>query len=301
MWTEILNNLITMPRAEQVAVLQGMQQAAQHPDAEAWNTAFDPGSLYNAWTQLSFVRGIYQHNRQVIDNTLRGRKAWHVVEIGGGNGALWAGLLEQHSAGTLTLIDPNPQAHRAVSGRLPDHVDFQSVISKASDAEIPEADVIVCSLALHHEAGVSAAQRKTFGMDGDGKGEILRRCISALRLRTGVGVLNEADCYNEIDLAPGDPVLVDHFIDVYVRRTARAIAREIDQYGQDTALSAAWDAIIRNWCIAQVENAFLPLEERDVYELDAARWTSLLYEAGAHHVERRYTDRWNLFLQYVFG
>lgn len=108
-------------------------------------------------------------------------------------------------------------------------------------------------------------------------------------------MLNEADIYNEIDLPPGDPVLVDHFIDVYVRRAARAIAYAITHSDGDAQLRQSWDVIMRQWCLDQVDNAYLPRDQRDVYEVDAARWIGLLHLAGAQHVTHRYTDEWNLF------
>ena len=61
----------------------------------------------------------------------------------------------------------------------------------------------------------------------------------------------------------------------------------------------SWDVILRQWCLDQVDNAYLPRNQRDVYELDAARWIGLLHRAGAEHVTHRYTDEWNLFHQYV--
>jgi hypothetical protein len=94
-------------------------------------------------------------------------------------------------------------------------------------------------------------------------------------------------------------VLVDHFIEVYVRRAARAIAYAITRSDGDAQLQRSWDVILRQWCLDQVDNAYLPRNQRDVYELDAARWIGLLHRAGAEHVTHRYTDEWNLFQQYV--
>lgn len=118
-------------------------------------------------------------------------------------------------------------------------------------------------------------------MTGDGKLEILRRVVAALRSRSGIGILNEADCYNDIPLSPGDETLVDHFLDVYVRRAARAVAHAIDSAPTDFTLTEAWEAILRHWCIEQVDYAFRSREERDVYELDVTSWVRLLAEAGA--------------------
>ena len=95
-------------------------------------------------------------------------------------------------------------------------------------------------------------------------------------------------------------MLIDHFIDVYVRRTACAVAQAMDTAGDDPCLREAWEAILRHWCLDQVDNALLPIDQRDVYELDTSRWVSLLRGAGAKEVTHRYTDEWNLFQQYTF-
>ncbi len=300
MWTAELAQVLSLPRAQQYAALQ--QLRTQHSEAgdEQWNTAFGPASLYDAWTRLPLMQGLYQANRAVIDEVLRDRDDWHIVEIGGGNGVLWEGFLTARGSGTLTLIDPHPEAQQAVAARLPDTVDFRSHIAGVELAEIPDADVLVCSLTLHHVAGMDAAHRRVVGMEGDGKTEILRRCVAAVQRRGGIGVLNEADIHNDIDYAPGDPVLIDHFIDVYVRRTACAVAQALEAAAPDSQLRQAWEAILRHWCLDQVDNALLPIDERDVYELDASRWVSLLRNAGAADVDHRYTDEWNLFQQYMF-
>ncbi|CKH33001.1 class I SAM-dependent methyltransferase [Mycolicibacterium smegmatis] len=299
-WTATLDRLTILPRGEQFAALTELRARLRRIDTEAWNTTFGPDSLYNAWTQLPFVDAIYGHNREAISAVLHGRSDWHVVEIGGGNGALWHGLLDSLPSGTFTLIDPNPDAHQAVRQRLPGNVDFHSVVAPVASAAAPPADVVVCSLTLHHHAGENAAQREAFGMTGDGKLEILRRVVAALRSRSGIGILNEADCYNDIALSPGDETLVDHFLDVYVRRAARAVAHAIDSAPTDSALTEAWEAILRHWCIEQVDYAFRSREERDVYELDVVSWVRLLGEAGAADITHRYTDPWNLFVQYLF-
>lgn len=299
-WTGHLNDLCARPRGTQHTALTELRAHLGSPVDEAWNTTFGPDSLYEAWTQIDFVNQIYQHNRAVVADALQGRTNWHVVEVGGGNGVLWHGLLDTLAPGTLTLVDPNRDAHRALRRRLPNNVDFKSVVADVQDAEIPEADVIVCSLTLHHHPGSTAAQRAAHGMTGDGKLEILQRFVAALRPRSGIGVLNEADVYNEIDLAPGDDVLVDHFLDVYVRRTARAVATAIADAPTSWPLTPRWEAILRHWCLDQIDYAFVAREARDVYELDAATWVDLLRAANANDVRHRYTDDWNLFVQYVF-
>ena len=298
MWKEKLDELMLLPRAHQFDGLQQLRKTYERADYEQWNTSFGAESLYDAWAQLPFMQQLYQSNRSVIRQALQGRSGWHVVEIGGGNGALWEGMFDTQQAGTLTLVEPHPEAHASVAKRLPSRVRFQSIVDTAERAVLPDADVIVSSLTLHHVAGVGVAQRRAFGLDGDGKSEILRRCVAAIRQRHGVGILNEADCYNEIDLAPSDPVLVDRFLDAYVRRCARAIADVLDD--ADSTKRQAWTLILKHWCLDQTELAFVPREQRDVYELDAAHWLGLFAEIGAERVTHRYTDDWNLFQQYVY-
>lgn len=300
-WTATLNTLAALPRGEQYAALTDLRTRLRKTTTEAWNTTFGPESLYDAWAQLPFVNDIYTHNRSAIINALDGRTDWHVVEIGGGNGILWQGLLEPLPPGTFTLIDPNPTAHQTVHERLPNTIDFHSVLASVAESAIPRADVIVCSLTLHHHAGENARQRAAYGMSGDGKLEVLQRIVDALRPRRGTGILNEADCYNDIALDPGDDVLIDHFLDVYVRRAARAVAHAFDAAPAALPLTEAWEAILQHWCLDQVDYAFAPREARDVYELDVASWLRLLHDAGATSITHRYTDAWNLFAQYLFS
>jgi hypothetical protein len=300
MWAEELRQVVSLPRAHQYSAIQQLRAQHSGTGQEQWNTAFGPLSLYDAWTRLPVMQALYRSNRAVIDDALQNRADWHIVEIGGGNGALWEGLPPARSRGTFTLIDPHPEAHTAVAAKLPESVTFRSRITSVEHVDIPEADIVLCSLTLHHVAGRDAAQRHALGLKGGGKSEILQRCVAAVQHKDGVGVLNEADIHNDIDLAPGDPVLIDHFIDVYVRRTACAVAQAIDTVGDDRSLHEAWEAILRHWCLDQVDNALLPIDQRDVYELDTSRWVSLLRNAGAKDVAHRYTDEWNLFQQYTF-
>ncbi len=130
--------------------------------------------------------------------------------------------------------------------------------------------------------------------------KFLQRRIQALRPRQGIGLLNEADVYNEIDLASGDAVLVEHFIDVYVRRAALAIAFALEQLPSDRSLAQRWSVILEKWCLAELDNAFFSREKRDVYELDVPHWLHLLEQAGAKVLSHHYTDEWNLFHQYIF-
>ena len=185
MWIDELNDLALLPRAQQYSALRQLRKNFTESHDEQWNTAFGPTSLYEAWTQLPLMQGLYQRNRAVIQETLQGRSDWHIVEIGGGNGALWQGLLNTQRAGTLTLIDPHAEAHDAVAARLPGNVTFRPIVASAEHVEIPDADVIVCSLTLHHVAGLDSAQRRSFGLEGT---ERQKYCGAVSRQSRGVTV-----------------------------------------------------------------------------------------------------------------
>lgn len=301
MWQEALRTILLQPRAQQREQLRALLASVGDEASEAWNTAFSPDSLYEAWTRLPLMQGLYAANRDVLRPLLDSRPDWHIVEVGGGNGVLWRGSLRQDARGTLTLIDQTAACHAAVAAALPPGITLRSVVAKAEETDVPEADAIVCSLTLHHVAGLDATQRAAHGMNGPGKAEILRRFVGALRARGGIGILNEADAHNEIDLPPGDPTLIDHFIDVYVRRCAVAVLDALETTAADVSVHQRWEAIIRHWCIAQVEQAAAPTALRDVYELDVGRWLELLRRAGATVRAHQYTDPWHLFHQYVFA
>ena len=187
-WDSDLDELILLPRAAQYDALQRLRASHTDFNREEWDTAFGESSLYEAWTQLPFMQSLYGHNRDVIHGALGDRQDWHIVEIGGGNGVLWDGIFAEHRPGLLTLIDPHPEAHVAVAGRLPQHVVFNSIVEHVEAAEVPDADLVVCSLTLHHVAGLDAAQRASVGFEGVGTKEILGRIVSALRARAGTGI-----------------------------------------------------------------------------------------------------------------
>jgi hypothetical protein len=298
-WSEALKQALALPDSEQGDALRRLA-AASAPAAEAWNTTFGPESLYEAWTHLPLMQGLYSENRRILRPFLDARPAWHVVEIGGGNGALWRGFFHPGERGRLTLVDPVPDAHAALAASLPAEITLDSVIAPVEQVQIPEADAIVCSLTLHHVAGIDARQRSEFRFSGPGKVELLGRFVEAIRPVHGIGLLNEADAYHEIDLAPNDPVLVQHFVDVYIRRAALAVADALDRPVDDPSLKARWEAIIRHWCLDQVGQASVPRNERDVYELDVTHWLALVKRAGAEVLAHRYTDAWSLFHQYLF-
>jgi hypothetical protein len=298
-WQELLHHTIILPRAQQFGTIQQWRTERNEQQLEAWNSAFGPASLYEAWAQLPLMQGLYKSNRTVLRRVLDGRSSWHVVEIGGGNGALWQHFFSTQEQGTFTLIDPQPEVHAAVAARLPENITFHSIVAPVEQASIPEADALICSLTLHHIAGLDRAQRRSFGFTGDGKQEVLQRFVQALADRQGVGILNEADCYNEIDLPSRDPVLIEHFLDVYVRRAAMAVATALETE-VDEGLRNRWEVILQHWCLDQIEHALVARAERDVYELDVVHWLTLLKQAGAQLQNHQYTDEWYLFQQYIF-
>ncbi len=301
MWLNQLQQFLTLPRAQQFEALKRLREVAgQNHAGEEWNSVFGTQSVYEAWTQLPLMQHVYAANRAILRPLLEQRSSWHLVEIGGGNGALWQDFFHTRERGVLTLIDPNPEVHDTVAAVLPAEIELHSYIAPVENVELPEADGIVCSLMLHHIAGLDRNQRSLFQMDGPGKRETLQRCVQAVRTRRGICLLNEADVYNEIDLEPNDPALLEHFIDVYVRRAAMAVATALEQSTIDISLRQRWEIILRHWCLDQVDLALVSREERDVYELDVAHWLQLLRQAGARVLSHAYTDEWYLFHQYVF-
>lgn len=300
MWLEQLRQVIVLPRRHQFEALKRLRQAKEQEQVEEWNSAFGVESVYDAWTQLPFMQQLYSANRAVLRPLLDQRSHWHLVEIGGGNGALWRDFFHEQDRGTLTLVDPVPEVHAAVAAILSPGVELDSRIARVENVELPQADALVCSLMLHHVAGQDAQQRNRVGMEGSGKLEILRHFVEAVRSRHGLCLLNEADVYNEIDLESGEATLVEHFIDVYVRRAAMAVATALEQRSLPTSLRQRWEIILLHWCLDQIDLAFATLEQRDVYELDVSRWLSLLQRADGRVLQHGYTDEWYLFHQYIF-
>lgn len=302
-WQEDLNHLVTLPHAQQYPALRELLARRDAAPAEEWNTTFGAASLYEALTQLPDPQRVYQANRAEVRAALHGRSDWHIVEVGGGNGALWRNFFGDGEHGEFTLIDPVPETHDIVASLLPAGVTFHAVIAPIEEAVLPDADVMVCSLILHHIAGIDAEERQRHGLTGPGKRETLQRIVAALRPRRGIGIITEADTYHDIALAPGDPLLVERFIESYVHRGATMVADAIahaDTNG-DPTLRQRWEIILRHWFLDQVEKAFVPIAERDVYELDAPRWIQALRDAGAEARSSRYVDEWQILVQYVFA
>lgn len=288
-----LREIVAMPRGRQPEALDRLRRALPPAESEAWNTRFGPGSLFEAWTASSLMRGLYAANAATLRPLLDARPSWRVIEVGGGDGRLWR-LLRPEDHGELVLVDPSPEAHAQVAATLPAGVRLVSHVAGVQDVDLPDADVIVCSLTLHHVAGADAAERAAHGLDGPGKREILAGFARALEARSGLAIVNEADVYCDIGLAPGDPILRERLIDSYVRRCAVALLDDLEA-SPDPRLQA----IIQRWCLDQIAVADLPLAERDVYELDVPRWLALFERAGLGVEHRGFTDDHGLFCRYL--
>ena len=272
-WSHALSEVVALPREEQLEALRRLHSSYPAHSAEAWNTAFNGESLYAAWTTIPLLQDLYRHNRTVIRPLLDQCEKWHIVEIGGGNGALWRDFLHPDERGYFTLVDPDPGAHRAVASTLPKGIAFDSIVAPVEAAELPAANLVVCSLALHHIAGRDTAERQAHGLSGPGKCELLARFVEAVRSQRGRCILNEADVYAEIDRTDLDP-----------------------------AARQKLETILLYWFVDQPERAgCAPLAARDVYELDVAHWLELLARAGTRVDNYRCTDVWGLFYQYVFS
>jgi hypothetical protein len=302
-WQEDLNRIIVLPRAQQYPALRALlaqRDAAASEDSEEWNTAFGAASLYEAFTQLPDAQNIYRANRAAVRAALKTRMDWHIVEIGGGNGVLWRDFFDSDERGQFTLVDPLPETHQIVAQALPAGVAFHSVVAPIQEAELPDADVVTCSLVLHHIAGLDANERRQYGLSGTGKREALERLVLALRPRRGVGILTEADTYHDLALPPRDPLLLERFMESYFRRGAMMVADALATVDADAAVRQRWEILLRHWFLDQIDKAFVPLVERDVYELDAPRWRQLFHAAGADIRSSQYVDEWRIMVQYVF-
>ncbi len=283
-----VRRLLTLPRQLQPEALERLLESLGPAPRERWNTAFGPDSLFDTWTRTTLTRGLYAANALALRPRLQ--PGWRALEIGGGDGRLWASLLTPKDRGWLAICDPAAEVQEQIARRLPGGVEQVSLRGRVEEVELPgRLDVVVCSLTLHHVAGRDAAERASVGMSGPGKREVLERIRSALK-PDGLLVLNEADVFCEVELPPGDELLVDNMLDSYVRRCARALLDEPD----DERI----DAIVHLWCLEQVRLAHAPIESRDVYELDVTRWVEVLESAG-FQVRRRCTDPYGLFWQYL--
>lgn len=288
-------------RGHQRAALQDWVQALPNERVdEAWNVAFGPRSLFDAWTRTSIVQALHQRNAATLRRHLAGRDGWRVLEIGAGDGRLWQGIPVE--GGEILVVDPAAEAGervRAAAAGATVVPIVATVESTLQDADLwRDLDLVVCSLTLHHVAGADAAERRAHGLTGPGKLEVLQRIRDALT-NDGLLLLNEADVHCDLELPPG-PLLADRLMDSYVRRCAGSLLIDIEERSDaDEDLRERWRSVVRHWCLEQVRYADVPIAERDVYELDVGRWLRLLDRAGLRVVERGFTDDILLFHRYV--
>ncbi len=306
MIADALAEILALPRTEQPAALRRLRASLSSADEpEAWNSRFGPGSLFDAWTRSTIVRGLHRENAAVLRRELSRRHSFLAVELGGGDGRLWAEALPPDARGELLVIDPEPEVEARVAAHLPEGVLLRFLPARIEDhiargGGVPICDVVVSSLTLHHVAGRDAQERQDHGIPGPGKHEVLEAIALALRPRDGLFVLNEADVHCEIDLPAGDPLLEDRLLDSYVRRCAPALLHDIaTRPDADDDLRRRWAAVVLHWCIEQVDRAALPVDQRDVFELDVPRWRALLASAGLSIEHEVFTDRFGLFRQYL--
>jgi len=296
-----LEQALGRPRNQQPEAIRALSARIQTGSKEDWNSRFGPESLFDAWTGNHLVQGIYRANAQTLGSRLK--PGWRVTEIGGGDGRLWS-LLPELPPGELWVVDPNPGVHERLQSELGSRIQVHGIQAMVQDAlgDLPEVDAIVCSLTLHHVAGADAQERKAHGMSGPGKLEVLGAMGKCLRTRNGLLMLNEADVHCDLELDSRDPLLTDRLLDSYVRRTARALCSEmaqLEQEGDPMNRIPRLLALVKHWCLDQVQMADLPIEERDVYELDVPRWLALFERAGLELIERGFTDDRLLFHRYL--
>ncbi len=295
-----VERLLTLPRGRQVDAARAFLATHSDPLPEAWNTTFGPRSLFDAWCRTSVARKVHGGVWEAVSPRLR--DGFVLVEVGGGDGSTWRGRLDGRR-GTLVVVDPVAEVHERVREVVPATVDVVAIQAPVQEAALPAADVVVCSLTLHHVAGRDADERRAQGLDGPGKREVLQAFGRALAPRDGLGVLVEADVDCELDLPPGHPALADHIFDSYVRRCARSIVEDVRVRGpgEDPDLVGRWRALLRHWFVGQLAVVDVPVAERDVYELTVPRWLQVLDAAGLEVTDHRFVDELPLFHRYLFA
>ncbi len=297
--TIALERLLTLPRDQQVPAASKLLDALEPVHEEPWNSTFGPESLFDAWSRTSIAQGVHAALADRIRPVVA-RPGFVAVEVGAGNGNTWSSCWTGAERGTLIAIDPIPEAIDCLARDLPPGVQLVRHTKRVEDAPIPEADLIVCSMTLHHVAGRDADERRQYGLEGPGKLEVLERFGAALLPRHGEALLVEADVDCELDLPPGDPQLRDNIFDSYVRRCACSILQDLRDSSPPEPLAAAWRSLLQHWFLEQLRVADLPRQDRDVYELTRARWEALLHRAGMELLEVTPVDAWSLFVLYRF-
>lgn len=293
----LLDRVLALPAADQVPAARALLDALDTAPGEDWNTAFGPGTLFDAWTRTSIATGVHAELGRRIAPVLT-QPGFVAIEVGAGDGRTWRQVWTGDERGTLVVVDPVAEAIERVRETVPRGVNVVGNVCGIENAELPPADLIVCSMTLHHRAGRDAAERASYGMQGPGKREILEGFRRSLRPRQGFGLLVEADVDCELHLAPGDPVLRDNLFDSYVRRCARSILADLRRPGADPTLVAVWEVLVHRWFLAQIRMADVPREDRDVYELTVEQWSHLLAASGLD-AEVYAVDDWKLFHLYV--
>ena len=297
---EGISALLRLPHAEQVGAARELIAAL--PDSEppeAWNSRFGPGSLFEAWTATGIARSVYAALAAEL-RPIVARPGFRVLDVGGGDGSVWRSVLDGGERGEIVVVDVLPEAIEAVRAAVPDGVEVHGLLGSVQDLALPEADALVCSMTLHHVAGIDAAQRAQHGLSGPGKREILAAFGAALAPRGGVGLLVEADVDCELDLPPGSPVLADNILDSYLRRCGQSILDDLRGEAPGSSLADRWRGLLRYWFLEQLSVASLPIEQRDVYELSVPRWTALFGDVGLHLEAHHGVDDYALFELYRF-
>ncbi len=261
-------------------------------DPEEWNSAFGPDSSFHTWTETTLMGRLYELTRSTLAPALA-RPGWRGLEVGGGNGAFWRD--QELPPGELWVVDPWAEVGVRLQETVPAHVKLHFVEGLVQDVDLPQVDFVLASLVLHHIAGADEAERALHGLPGPGKLEVVRDLAQAAG-PGGLVVINEADIHCDLELPSDDPLLEDRLVDSYVRRCARALVRDIEEGRGDPHRLAE---IVKHWCLEEVALSSRPVTERDVYELDVARWLKIFDRAGLEVVRRGFATEWMLFHHYV--
>lgn len=298
---EAFRHLLTLPpdkQFESAAKLRATFNVSA--SEEEWNTQFNADSLFAAWTRCTLMHKLYTSNALILRNWLRSRHKWRVIEIGGGDGRLWSYVLNLEDEGELVVVDPAPEVHEQVRQQLPPGVSLIPIQAPVETVEFGEADAVVCSLILHHVAGVDADERRHYGLEGSGKLEVLQEIAKALKPRQGLGIFNEANFYSDLGLPPGHPVLIDNLIDAYVRRVGFSLLLDAEAIRGDTdGIAERWYSIISQWCLGQLDKGYAPVAERYDYFLDIPQWLALIERAGLITTEWKSSDNFGIFYRYL--
>ncbi|WP_017658693.1 class I SAM-dependent methyltransferase [Baaleninema simplex] len=298
---QAFRNLLTLPPHEQFEAAAKLRSIFNIPaQKEEWNTQFNGDSLFAAWTRCTLMHQLYTSNALILRNWLQSRRQWRVIDIGGGDGRLWSYVLNLEDEGELVVVDPASEVHEQVRQKLPPGVSLVSIQAPVETVELGEADAVVCSLILHHVAGMDANERRNHGLEGSGKLEILQEIAKALKPRQGLGILNEADFYSDLGLPSGHPLLVNNLIEAYVRRVGFSLLLDAEAIQDDgDGMAERWYSIINQWCLGQLDKAYAPVAERYDYFLDLPRWLASIERAGLKTIDRKCTDNFGIFYQYI--